>query len=55
MKFLTEKFLLSNDVAVDLFRKVKALPIVDYHNHLDPSAIAEDRPVGSIARLIDHS
>ena len=52
MKFLTEKFLLSNDVAVDLFRKVKALPIVDYHNHLDPSAIAEDRPVGSIARLM---
>lgn len=53
MKFLNENFLLTNDTARELFWKVsKPLPIVDYHNHLDPKSIAEDAACDSIARLL---
>ena len=32
----------------EIYGWVKDLPIVDWHNHLDLSAIAEDRPFGSL-------
>ena len=51
MKFLKDDFLLSNATAKSLFEKAKQLPIIDYHNHLDPKAIAEDRKITSIADL----
>ena len=31
-----------------LYSWVKGLPIVDWHNHLDMKALAEDRPLGSL-------
>jgi glucuronate isomerase len=44
MPFCDESFLLSNDVAADLFRRVASpQPIIDYHCHLSPRDIAEDR------------
>jgi glucuronate isomerase len=44
MAFCDDSFLLSNDVAEDLYRRVAAAePIVDYHCHLSPRDIAEDR------------
>lgn len=43
MSFLTEDFLLLNDVAQRLYHDhAKAQPIIDYHNHLPPQLIAED-------------
>ena len=51
MKFLKDDFLLSNATAKKLFEKAKQLPIIDYHNHLDHKAIAEDRKITSIADL----
>ena len=43
-QFCDDSFLLSNDVAADLYRRVAApQPIVDYHCHLSPRDIAEDR------------
>lgn len=39
-----DPFLLSNDVAADLFHRVAAgQPIIDRHCHLSPRDIAEDR------------
>ncbi len=32
----------------EIYSWVKDLPIIDWHNHLDPEAIAEDRPFGSL-------
>ena len=52
MKFLTKDFLLSNDTARELFHNAaKRLPIIDYHNHLDHTAIAADRAYSSLAEL----
>ena len=42
--FLTEDFLLSNDVARRLYHQFAApQPILDYHCHLSPQDIAENR------------
>jgi len=44
MGFCDAGFLLSNDVAADLYHRVAAgQPIVDYHCHLSPRDIADDR------------
>jgi glucuronate isomerase len=44
MGFCDDSFLLSTDVAADLYHRVAARqPIVDYHCHLSPRDIAEDR------------
>lgn len=51
MKFDTKNLFLKSDLARALFEKVAGLPIIDYHNHLDASAIAADAPVNSAAKL----
>jgi glucuronate isomerase len=44
MGFCDDAFLLSTPVAADLYHRVAAVqPIVDYHCHLSPKDIAEDR------------
>ncbi len=41
--------------AVRLYEQAKALPIVDYHCHLSPQEIYEDRPYDNLAQLwLDH-
>ncbi len=38
-------FLLDTPIAVRLYHEVAAdLPVIDYHNHLDPAALAANRP-----------
>jgi glucuronate isomerase len=42
--FITENFLLTNDIAAELFHRfAKDLPIIDYHCHIPPKEVAEDR------------
>ncbi|MFB5265278.1 glucuronate isomerase [Paenibacillus enshidis] len=42
--FLDEKFLLNSDTAVLLYEKyAKAMPIIDYHCHLSPKEILENK------------
>jgi glucuronate isomerase len=42
-KFLDQNFLLQNDTAIELYHGfAKAMPIIDYHNHLPPDQIAND-------------
>ena len=41
---MDKDFLLTNEVAKELFFDVaNTMPIVDYHCHIDPKEIAEDR------------
>ena len=50
--FIDENFLLKNETAKRLFfGTAKDLPIIDYHCHLSPKAIAEDKPFEDIARM----
>ena len=43
-KFMDENFLLSNDTAVELYHKyAKEMPIIDYHCHLNPQEIYENK------------
>jgi len=44
MKFITEDFLLQTKTARRLYHQfAEAEPILDYHNHLPPKDIAENR------------
>jgi len=49
--FMDQDFLLENDTAVTLYHEYAAkMPIVDYHCHIDPAEIAEDRRFDNIAQ-----
>ncbi|MBO4864251.1 MAG: glucuronate isomerase [Eubacterium sp.] len=42
--FITDDFMLYNDAARELYHEhAEKLPIIDYHNHLSPREIAEDK------------
>ena len=48
--FLSNDFLLENDVSVQLYEQYAApMPIIDYHNHLSPKEIAENRKFQNIS------
>ena len=48
-KFMDKDFLLSTDTAVELYEKfAKDTPIIDYHCHLVPSEIAENKQFANI-------
>lgn len=50
--FLDADFLLDGDTAQKLYHQVaQKLPIVDYHCHIDPREIAEDRVFYNLAQL----
>ena len=50
--FLDDDFLLYNDTAGELFHTcAKELPILDYHCHIDPREIAEDRVFSNLAQV----
>lgn len=50
--FLSENFLLSNPTAVKLYHDYAAkMPIYDYHCHIDPKDIYEDRRFENITQL----
>lgn len=50
--FITEDFLLHNDTAKKLYHNfAKTQPIYDYHSHLSPKDIAEDRQFENITQL----
>ncbi len=50
--FITEKFLLSNDKAVQLYNMfAKDMPILDYHCHLSPADVAENRKFNNLFEI----
>jgi len=48
---MDEHFLLTNGTAVDLFHHIRDLPIIDYHCHLDPAAIAKNARFRNITEI----
>jgi len=50
--FISDNFLLDNDVSQSLFHDVaKKLPIVDFHNHINPQHLASDKMYNNIGEL----
>ena len=50
-KFLDENFLLQSKTAQTLYHEfAKAMPIIDYHNHLPPEQIANNINFGNITQ-----
>ncbi len=50
-KFLDENFLLTNTTAQRLYHEyAKDMPIIDYHNHLPPNEVAEDKNFENITK-----
>ena len=50
--FMTEEFLLNTETARELYHgHAEKMPIIDYHCHIPPQEIAEDRRYENIARL----
>ncbi len=50
--FLDEEFLLTGDMAKALYHNhAETMPIIDYHCHIDPQSIAEDKRYDSITEL----
>lgn len=51
-KFMNENFLLKNETAVELYNEfAKDMPVFDYHCHLSPQEIAEDKRYKNITEL----
>lgn len=50
-KFFDEFVLLNNEVSKELYKECKDLPIIDYHCHLDDSAIKNDNNFSDIGEL----
>lgn len=50
--FITDNFLLNSKEAEILYHDyAKDMPIIDYHNHLSPRQIAENKPVNNITEV----
>jgi len=51
-QFLDDNFLIANKTAAFLYHDVAVgLPIIDYHNHIDPKHIHEDKSYANISEL----
>ncbi|MGN1406427.1 MAG: glucuronate isomerase, partial [Erysipelotrichaceae bacterium] len=48
---MNDNFLLKSDLALNLFNKASQLPIIDYHCHLSPKEIYEDKPFENITQI----
>ncbi len=52
MSFINKSFMLSNDTAKYLYKEyAKSMPIIDYHCHIDPKEIYEDKSFDNITEL----
>lgn len=50
-EFLSDNIFLDSDKAVELYKEIKDLPIFDYHCHLSPQEIYENRVYKNIGEL----
>ena len=51
-QFMDKEFLLSTDAARDLFHNyAEKMPVVDYHCHINPQEIYEDRKFDNITQV----
>ena len=56
MSFIHDDFLLTNESSRRLYHEYAAdQPIIDYHNHLSPKDICENRRFGNLFEMwVDH-
>ena len=51
-KFMDDNFMLNNETAAKLFNDyAKDMPIFDYHCHLNPQMMYEDKPFENITQI----
>ena len=50
-KFITKDYLLSTETAKELYSYAEKMPIIDYHCHLSPKEIYEDKKFNNITEL----
>ena len=50
-EFYGDEYLLESETAKKIYAKIKDLPIIDYHCHLDEKAIKEDKKFANIGEL----
>lgn len=48
---MTDNYLLKTAEAREIYSKIKNLPIIDYHCHLSPKEIFEDKPFSNIGEM----
>lgn len=48
---MTDSYLLKIAEAREIYSKIKNLPIIDYHCHLSPKEIFEDKPFNNIGEM----
>ena len=51
MKFIKDNFLLENEISKKLYSYASKMPIIDYHCHLSPKEIYEDKVFKNITEL----
>lgn len=51
MSFMDAGFLLSGETARKLYDQTAGMPIFDYHNHLNPQEIVENKNYGSVTSM----
>ena len=51
-EFMGPRYLLANDAAARLYHACKDLPIIDYHCHLSPKEIYEDKEFSDIGEML---
>ena len=49
--FFDDTVLLHSDRAIELYKSVASLPIIDYHSHLSEREIAEDKKFSTITEF----
>ncbi len=49
--FINDNFLLNSNIAKSLYQHVENLPIIDYHCHISPKEIAENRQFTNMTQL----
>ena len=54
--FINEDFLLTTHISRQLYHEIaENLPVIDFHNHLDPQKLAENHKFADLAELWIHT
>ena len=54
--FINEDFLLTTHISRQLYHEIaESLPVIDFHNHLDPRKLAENHKFVDLAELWIHA
>ena len=49
---MKDSYMIANETGRMLYRQVRDLPIIDYHCHLSPKEIYEDKPFTNVGQVM---